>query len=190
LTIRKVHSALIALGANLSFGKLSLSEALLSAAKALSSNFVTICQVSRLYSTPCFPPGAGPDYVNAAARIETSLDPAALLAHLHRIEADFGRARLVRWGQRTLDLDLLAMDDLVLPDAPTQDQWRNLTPDLQAQLAPKGLILPHPRVQDRAFVLVPLADVAPDWRHPRLGLTVAEMLARLETAEVASVIPL
>jgi 2-amino-4-hydroxy-6-hydroxymethyldihydropteridine diphosphokinase len=112
------------------------------------------------------------------------------LSRLHAIEARFGRERVRRWGPRTLDLDLLAYGELVLPDAVTQDRWRGLSPADQATQAPAELILPHPRLQDRAFVLVPLADVAPDWRHPRLGLTVLEMLNRLELAEIAAVTPL
>lgn len=146
--------------------------------------------MSRLFATPCFPPGAGPDYVNAAAVIATSLDPPTLLGHLNAIEDRFGRQRVQRWGQRTLDLDLLAYEDLVLPDAATHDHWRNLPPDAQVRQAPDTLILPHPRLQDRAFVLVPLAEIAPDWRHPRLGITVLEMLNRLEMAEIAAVTPL
>lgn len=145
--------------------------------------------MSRLFATPCFPPGAGPDYVNAAAVIATSLDPPTLLGHLNAIEDRFGRQRVQRWGQRTLDLDLLAYEDLVLPDAATHDHWRNLPPDAQVRQAPDALILPHPRLQDRAFVLVPLAEIAPDWRHPRLGITVLEMLNRLEMAEIAAVTP-
>ena len=146
--------------------------------------------MSRLFATPCFPPGAGPDYVNAAAVIATSLDPPTLLGHLNAIEDRFGRQRVQRWGQRTLDLDLLAYEDLVLPDAATHDHWRNLSPDAQVRQAPDTLILPHPRLQDRAFVLVPLAEIAPDWRHPRLMITVLEMLNRLEMAEIAAVTPL
>jgi 2-amino-4-hydroxy-6-hydroxymethyldihydropteridine diphosphokinase len=77
--------------------------------------------------------------------------------------------------------------DLVLPDAATQADWRALPPDLQRMRAPDALILPHPRLQDRAFVLVPLADVAPDWVHPMLGMSVREMCGRLPAAERAEV---
>jgi 2-amino-4-hydroxy-6-hydroxymethyldihydropteridine diphosphokinase len=89
-----------------------------------------------------------------------------------------------------LDIDLLAVGDSVLPDAGMQDLWRNLSPEAQAREAPTGLILPHPRMQDRAFVLVPLADVAPDWVHPRLGQSVRQMLAALPMADRDAVKPL
>jgi 2-amino-4-hydroxy-6-hydroxymethyldihydropteridine diphosphokinase len=126
--------------------------------------------VSRLYRTPCFPPGAGPDYVNAALRIETGRRPAEILAELHAIEMRHGRERVKRWGMRTLDIDLIAYGAAVLPDLATYSTWAALPPDLQQMRAPDQLVLPHPRLQDRSFVLVPLADVAPDWRHPVLGL--------------------
>jgi 2-amino-4-hydroxy-6-hydroxymethyldihydropteridine diphosphokinase len=190
LTMRKVQQALVAFGANLQLNGQNLPITLISAAKALLSEDLIISRMSRIYTTPCFPAGSGPDYVNAAAVIETSLDALGLLARLHQIEADFGRDRVVRWGKRTLDLDLLAMGDQVAPNAVTQDHWRNLDASHQRTSAPTDLILPHPRMQDRAFVLVPLAEVAPEWRHPRLGLTVLEMLNRLETADIAEVTPL
>ncbi len=91
---------------------------------------------------------------------------------------------------RTLDIDLLAMGDSVLPDTKTQDSWRALAPEAQIRTTPDQLILPHPRLQDRAFVLVPLADVAPDWVHPRTGLTVLQMLDALPAADREAVKPL
>ncbi|HEV8034019.1 2-amino-4-hydroxy-6-hydroxymethyldihydropteridine diphosphokinase [Yoonia sp.] len=145
---------------------------------------------SALYATPAFPAGAGPDFVNAAMAIFTTLSPSALLEHLHRIEAAAGRERTKRWGQRTLDLDLIAVGDGILPDAETYAYWRDLSLQEQMIETPSQLILPHPRMQDRAFVLVPLCDVAPDWRHPVLGRSVARICADLPLAARAEVTPL
>ncbi len=188
----KAAYALIALGANLPFEGAAPETTLERARQALADEGIGIQSFSRLFSTPCFPAGAGPDYVNAAAVVEIpeNLDAASVLARLHAVEARFGRERLQRWGMRTLDIDLLAVGDSVLPDAATQDLWRNLSPEAQAREAPSGLILPHPRMQDRAFVLVPLADVAPDWVHPRLGQSVRQMLAALPMADRDAVKPL
>lgn len=189
--VKSMH-ALIALGANLPFGDEAPELTLKRALKALSEEGLLVLAVSRFFATPCFPAGAGPDYVNAAAVLEVTseIDPTSIMTILHRVEDRFGRLRVRRWGMRTLDLDLLALGDSVLPDAKTQDEWRKLGPELQGKVAPDCLILPHPRLQDRAFVLVPLADVAPDWVHPRTGQTVAQMLAALAPADVDEVKPL
>ena len=128
--------------------------------------------------------------MNAVAAFSCSLPAGDLLALLHRIEADHGRTRATRWGARNLDLDLLSLGDAVLPSATLWWQWHDLPLDRQAVEVPDRLILPHPRLQDRAFVLVPMADVAPDWRHPVLGRTVRQMLAALPPEDVAAVIPL
>ncbi|EBA13478.1 2-amino-4-hydroxy-6-hydroxymethyldihydropteridine diphosphokinase [Roseobacter sp. CCS2] len=136
-------------------------------------------KTSGLFVTPAFPVGAGPDYVNAAMAFETALSARELLSVLHEIEAKAGRKRSQRWGQRTLDLDLIALGDLVMPDVATQQKWRDLPLSEQQRMTPEQLILPHPRLQDRAFVLVPLLDVAPDWTHPLLHLSIAQICANL-----------
>lgn len=116
-----------------------------------------------LETSAVVPPSApaGPDYLNAAALIETGLEPSELLRQLLSIERSRGRDRgsEARWAPRTLDLDLLFMDRLVVRT--------------------ESLTLPHPRMHERAFVLGPLVEVAPNWVHPVRGSTVAEMLAAL-----------
>ncbi|KIN65278.1 2-amino-4-hydroxy-6-hydroxymethyldihydropteridine pyrophosphokinase [Sulfitobacter noctilucae] len=160
------------------------------ALEALRDAGAVIRKTSAFYQTPAFPKGNGPDYVNAAALMDVTWSPEQTIAELHRIEAMFARSRDVRWGQRTLDLDLIAQGDLVLPDAKTHAIWRNLALKAQMQQVPDTLILPHPRLQERAFVLVPLADVAPDWVHPVLQQTVTQMRDALDPAEVEAVKPL
>lgn len=183
---------LVAMGANLPIADQLPSVTLGLAAKALATAGIGGLRMSRLYATPCFPVGAGPDYVNAVAiaPIPVGWTADQTLALLHRIEAGFGRTRTNRWGMRTLDLDLLAFGVSVLPDAATHARWRDLPVGLQAKEAPDRLILPHPRLADRAFVLVPLADVAPDWHHPVTGLTTLEMLDALPLSERRQVVPL
>lgn len=183
---------LVAFGANLPFGGMQPESTILAAAAALNGGALGDLRLSRLYRTPCFPAGAGPDYVNAAAvlTLRHQIVTSEILARLHEIEARFGRERLRRWGGRTLDIDLLAVGDTVAPDLAGFRHWHDLPPEAQAQETPDRLILPHPRMQGRAFVLVPLADVAPDWRHPVLGRSVTEMLADLPQAARAEVVAL
>jgi 2-amino-4-hydroxy-6-hydroxymethyldihydropteridine diphosphokinase len=178
---------LIALGANLPSEVGAPSETLHAGLAALEAEGLRVAEVSTFYASPCFPVGAGPDYVNAAARLETDLGAAEILAALHRVEAQMGRERVHRWGRRTLDLDLIALGGEVYPDAVTHAEWRDLPLAAQMKRAPDELILPHPRMQDRAFVLIPLADVAPGWVHPILGRSVVQMVADLPKEAVDAV---
>lgn len=183
---------IIALGANLPSAAGNPSHALHHAAAILHAEpNISIASISRLWRTPAFPPGSGPDYANAAATISTGLPAPALLERLHAIEALFGRDRSGgRWSARVLDLDLIALDDLILPDRDTLRAWIALPPDRQRNQAPDRLILPHPRLQDRGFVLAPLAEIVPGWRHPLTGRSVSQMLAELGPDALSGMAPM
>lgn len=152
---------LVAIGANLPgpHGEHPLASCRAAAEALRSLPGLRVQAVSSWYATAPQPPSGQPDYINGVARLEGEADPAWLLARLHAIEAMAGRQRGERNAPRTLDLDLIDRHGL-LRDAP----------------AP---VLPHPRAHERAFVLVPLADVAPEWVHPRLGRTVGSLIAEL-----------
>jgi 2-amino-4-hydroxy-6-hydroxymethyldihydropteridine diphosphokinase len=150
---------LIGLGANLPSGHGSPQETLERALEALAGPDVTVCAVSPWYESAPVPASDQPWFVNAVALLKTDLEPEALLARLHKIEQAFGRVRRERWEARVLDLDLL--------------DYRG---QVRAGTAP---ILPHPRLAERAFVLLPLADLVPEWRHPVTGELVRDLIAKL-----------
>lgn len=152
------QQAAIALGANLGDCRATLEGAL---AALDASPGVRLLARSRWYrSAPVGPPQ--PDYLNGCALLAVALEPEALLERLLATERRYGRARGERWGPRSLDLDLLLMGD--------------------RRLSTPQLTLPHPRLQERAFVLVPLAEIAPTWIDPISGLSVAELAAALPLA--------
>lgn len=152
---------LLGLGSNLTTERHKTSCDLLeSSLSSLLKNDIEVDRLSSWYRSAPVPASDQPWFVNAVASLRTALPPRELLAALHEVEAEFGRVRSVRNASRTLDLDLLAYGDEVIDD-------------------PGGLVLPHPRLAERAFVLLPLAEVAPEWRHPVLGSTAAELLAEL-----------
>ena len=179
--------ALIAVGSNMGFQEKSIESTVESALINFPRGVCVIRKKSAFYRTAAFPKGSGPDFVNAALAVETSLSPREMLDLLHEIESTFGRDRKERWGPRTLDLDLVAYDDLVLPDRQVHTHWVKLSLEEQMKVAPDQLILPHPRLAERAFVLVPLCDVAPDWVHPITGTSVKQMRDALTQEQLSEV---
>lgn len=153
----------IALGSNLS-SKIGDSQQIVQAAIAQldAQPEIDILRVSPWYRTKAITlPDAAPqpDYINGCAILKTTLTPWQLLQVLFGVEKNFGRERRERWGARTLDLDLLLYGDRCID-----------TPEL---------VLPHPHMGDRAFVLVPLAEIAADWIHPVHGVAIAELCQKL-----------
>lgn len=184
--MQSFRTAYVAIGSNLSSRCGDPVQSVLAGIDAAARHVGHLSATSSLYRSLAFPAGSGPDFVNAVIAVSTKLDAGQLLDVLHRIEADFDRERVVRWAARTLDLDLLGCGDQVLPDRPMFEHWRDLPQDQQALRTPDALILPHPRLQDRSFVLVPFADIAPDWVHPVSGKSVRQMLDELPRSDLES----
>ena len=154
---------LIALGANLPGPAGAPADALRAALARLEKRGVKILSVSSFYETPAWPDPEQPAFINAVAAVETTLQPVELLTLLHGVETDLGRLRSAANAPRTLDIDLLDYEGRVLTHA---------------------VRLPHPRMRERSFVLVPLAQIAPDWRHPVTGESVWDLLAELPDRHV------
>lgn len=184
------HEYIIALGSNIPTTSGSSLEVLRSTINSISIDSSGRVKSSSIYRTPAYPPGSGPPFANAVIQATLPLAPTECMQYLHDLEVAAGRIRNVRWEPRVLDLDIIACGNLISPDRPTYETWKNLSPDAQSTTAPGSLILPHPRVQDRAFVLVPLRDVVPAWVHPVSGQTVDEMIAALPEEDCADIIPL
>ena len=153
--------AYVGLGSNLDDPRARITEACAALAELPNSRFV---RASSLYRTPPFGPVAQPEFVNAVAALLTQLSPRELLAALKQVEARMGRtAPIVRWGPRRIDLDLLVYGDVSLEE-----------PDIT---------VPHPGIPERAFVLVPFAEIAPDLLVPRAG-RVSMLLGRVDSSAV------
>ena len=148
---------LIALGANIPSGAGTPAQTFHAALQTLEQAGLEPVSLSPFYETEAWPDPSDPPFLNAVAAFKTRLQPIALLTLLHEVETQFGRKRSVPNAPRELDLDLLDYDGKVEGGA---------------------VILPHPRIAERRFVLEPLADVAPGWRHPVTGLTVEALLKR------------
>jgi len=165
---------LIALGANLPSPLGPPRVTLEAALDRLGELSIQTVKRSGWYRTSPVPPSGQPDFVNGVAAVETDLGPKDLLKTLHDVETELGRTRRERWEARVIDLDLLAYhDELILE---------------RLQKSGQSIQIPHPRLYERRFVLAPLAEIAPDWAHPTLGKSAAELLMGLESAERVEII--
>lgn len=161
----------VAIGANLASPRFGAPPGSFAAAlDLLGADGIEIVRVSRWYRSPPLPPSAQPHYINGVIAVRSGRSPEELLSRLHRVEGAFGRVRGERNAARSLDLDLLAYSDTVIAGGAG------------------GLEVPHPRLSERAFVLLPWAELSPAWRHPLSGLTVAEMIARLPPGQEIEVL--
>ena len=166
--MNKPSIAAIALGSNLGDSAAILAAAI---AQLEQPPNITLHRRSHWYRTPAItlpnsPPQ--PDYLNGCAIVHTCLTPIALLQTLWRIEAQLGRVRHTPWAARTLDLDLLLFDDVI---------WHSA--DLQ---------IPHPRLTERAFVLVPLAEIAPTWIEPLSQKSIANLVQAVDCSDIKKLV--
>jgi 2-amino-4-hydroxy-6-hydroxymethyldihydropteridine diphosphokinase len=160
--VKQWHRTAIALGANLG----DRLETLRRAARAITEDVLESAKSSRVYETPPWGITEQPEFLNAVIVGETEWKPPALLHYLKALEAELGRVPGPRFGPRHLDLDLLAWGE---------ECWES-----------DGVTVPHLRLAEREFVLLPWNDVWPEWRHPKEGLTVSEMLERLRRTQPAA----
>ena len=154
------HKAYVAVGSNIGDSRQLIEDGV---AKLRNHETIRNFKESKLLVTKPYGPVEQDDFLNGCVSFETLLDPEELLAVLHKIEAEANRERKIHWGPRTLDLDIIFYDKLVYES--------------------EDLVIPHVDMQNRQFVLVPLMELAPNYRHPLLGLTVAQMSEKLKTEE-------
>jgi 2-amino-4-hydroxy-6-hydroxymethyldihydropteridine diphosphokinase len=165
-----MSTALIAIGANLPSDVGTPRATCEAAVVAMRDAGLDVTRCSRWFESPPDPPSDQPWYVNGIVAVSTPLAPEALLAQLQAIERHFGRVRGVRNAARPLDLDIIDYNGVMRP-------------------GPDAPVVPHPRMPGRAFVLLPLADVAPDWRHPATGQGVAALIAALPPGTICRPLP-
>ncbi len=183
--VKVFSSAFIALGSNLNLEGFSSQDLIKKAIIEFGKSNLQVQAISRFYKNPAFPIGSGPDFVNAAIKVRTHEKAINIMDKLHAIEKKFGRSRGKRWGERTLDLDLIAFGQSIKPNKSVYLYWHDLNQENQIHEVPSDLILPHPRMHERAFVLIPMLDIAPNWTHPVLMKNTRQLCDNLSNEEIS-----
>ena len=178
-------AAFIALGSNSTLDGLSSLDLLKQAILEIQGSNLHLQAISRFYKNPAYPIGFGPDFVNAVVQVCTHERAQNVLEVLHSIEKKYGRLRSKRWGERTLDLDLIAFDQSIKPNKSAYLYWHDLNQEHQVNEVPSDLILPHPRMHERAFVLIPMLDIAPKWIHPVIMKNISQLCDNLSNEEIS-----
>ena len=183
-------NCLISYGANIPGPFGNPCETLTVVLEQLGEQSLEIVKKSRLYSSVAFPDPREPRYLNGCLELKVNCSAINLLVKLQCIEKKMGRRYSSRWSSRICDLDLLSYANLVFPNNNVFNHWYKMPLKKQMINKPANLLLPHPRLQDRAFVLKPLIEIAPNWIHPVLNLSVQEMFDTLPIKEQESVTPI
>jgi 2-amino-4-hydroxy-6-hydroxymethyldihydropteridine diphosphokinase len=173
----------IALGSNLETQNLSRLEIINRAMGYLSQNNIILVKVSSFWESGSYPDRTQPDFINAVVEVHSELNPYQVLLELKNIEKKMGRKKKNRWGNRVLDLDIIGSGSIILPNKFEFNKWLKMPLHKQIKIQPDELILPHPRIQDRLFVLKPLDEVDPNWTHPVLNKTSLELINRKSWGE-------
>lgn len=174
----------LSLGSNLPYGELQPIDVLKAAIAALESAGLDHIAVSSFYQTEPVPKSDQSDFINCVVAGRIMSDAQGLLALCQSIEQSFARDRATRWGARTLDIDIIGYGQTVLPSV---QEWHAVARSMHADTTMPELVLPHPFMHQRAFVLKPLCDVAPDWQHPVFRRKAKDLLAKQRLANQATV---
>lgn len=185
--MNKTKPCWLSLGSNLPFQDKQPIDVLKAAIAALGNAGVHSIEVSGFYQTEPVPKSDQPDFINCVVTGATDLLPHDLLAVCQSIEMSYGRKRATRWGTRTLDIDIIDYDQQLYPSV---DEWHAVAVNVSAGTKMPELVLPHPFMHVRAFVLKPLCDLTPDWRHPVYRTTAVGMLLGQPQAGQAGIVPI
>lgn len=181
----KLKICLLSLGSNLPYSDMEPIGVLNAAIAELGKAGFQSIKVSGFYETEPVPKSDQPNFINCMVKGATKHDALETLHICQAVERSFDRERHVRWGARTLDIDIISFDQQVYPST---EEWRVVAAGVGAEATVPELVLPHPSMHKRAFVLRPLCDLAPDWLHPVYGRIAADLLAEQSVADQAGVV--